>query len=313
MSNVSQWSTTAGSNNSAPPNGWPEGMAPSAVNDAARENMAALAKWYKDTNGSLTSGGSSNAYTLTTNNAHAALADQSFIVFKANHANTGAATLNVDTLGAKAIEASGAALVGGEIAENAIVAVIYNATDDVYELISAAFLKKGKHTLPVPASAMYARSTSGAASGSSETSSNKVMVQTFDFDAASDEFVQFQLPMPKSWNEGTITAEFLWSHPSTTTNFDVVWGIQGLAVGNDDALDAAFGTAQTVTDTGGTTDDLYITAATSAVTIAGTPAAGDMVIFQVYRDADNGSDTLAVDARLHGVRIYLTLDAADDS
>lgn len=36
------WSTTAGSNSAAPPDGWPEGMLPSTVNDAAREMMASI-------------------------------------------------------------------------------------------------------------------------------------------------------------------------------------------------------------------------------------------------------------------------------
>lgn len=42
------YSTTPGNNNSAPPDGWPEGMAPSAVNNAARQMMAQLAEWYRD-------------------------------------------------------------------------------------------------------------------------------------------------------------------------------------------------------------------------------------------------------------------------
>lgn len=42
------YSTTAGSNNTAPPDGWPEGMLPSAVNNSAREMMARLAEWYAD-------------------------------------------------------------------------------------------------------------------------------------------------------------------------------------------------------------------------------------------------------------------------
>lgn len=43
---ITSWSTTPASNNSAPPNGWPEGMAPSAVNDCARQMMADIATWY---------------------------------------------------------------------------------------------------------------------------------------------------------------------------------------------------------------------------------------------------------------------------
>lgn len=40
MSNIRNWSTSPGSNNSAPPNGAPEGMAPSAVNNTMRQQMA---------------------------------------------------------------------------------------------------------------------------------------------------------------------------------------------------------------------------------------------------------------------------------
>ena len=42
MSKVGRWSTTAANNNATPPDGWPEGQAPSTVNDCARENMAAI-------------------------------------------------------------------------------------------------------------------------------------------------------------------------------------------------------------------------------------------------------------------------------
>src|SRR5512139_2186306 len=40
--NIKNWSTTAASNNATSPDGFPEGMAPSGVNDSCREMMAAL-------------------------------------------------------------------------------------------------------------------------------------------------------------------------------------------------------------------------------------------------------------------------------
>jgi hypothetical protein len=48
VSKLKEFSTTAASNNSAAPNGFPEGMAPSSVNNAAREMMARLAEFYQD-------------------------------------------------------------------------------------------------------------------------------------------------------------------------------------------------------------------------------------------------------------------------
>ena len=48
MSKIGLWSTTAASNNSTPPDGWPEGQAPSTVNDCAREMMAAIRTFAQD-------------------------------------------------------------------------------------------------------------------------------------------------------------------------------------------------------------------------------------------------------------------------
>lgn len=45
---LKNYSSTPASNNSAPPDGWPEDMAPSAVNNSAREMMARLREWYAD-------------------------------------------------------------------------------------------------------------------------------------------------------------------------------------------------------------------------------------------------------------------------
>ena len=166
------------------------------------------------------------------------------------------------------------------------------------------------HSISIPASAMVSQTTNGAAAGSTETASNDIMFSTLDFDASTIEYAQFQIAMPKSWNEGTVTAQFLWS---ATATGDVVWGLQGVAISNDDVLDATWGTAQTVTDSVTATTDLMVTSATAAVTLGGSPAAEDLVVFRVYRNASSGSDTCAVDAKLVAVRLNFTTNAADDS
>jgi hypothetical protein len=138
------------------------------------------------------------------------------------------------------------------------------------------------------------------------------MLKTLNFDTTTQEFAQFAIQMPKGWDEGTLVAQFVWSHPATTVNFGAVWQLQAVAFANDDPADTAFGTAQTATDTGGTTNDVYISPETAAITVAGTPGAEEWVVFQVARVPANGSDTLAVDARLHGVKIHYTTNAAKD-
>lgn len=171
----------------------------------------------------------------------------------------------------------------------------------------------GKQSIWIPALAMVSRTTSGPSSGTVETTTNKVMIKTLDFDSASTEYAQFAIAMPKSWNESTVSFQAVWSHAATTTNFGVAWYLQGLAVSNDDAMDASFGTAVGVTDTGGTTNDIYLADESTGITIAGTPVALDTVIFQVYRKHDDAGDTMAIDARLHGIRLYYTTDATTDA
>jgi len=107
--------------------------------------------------------------------------------------------------------------------------------------------------------------------------------------------------MPSNYNNGTITARFYWSASSGSGG--VAWGISGRAYGDDDPIDAASGTRVVVADTFIAANDVHVTSATSAVTIAGTPAANKAVNFQIVREVGNASDTLGVDARLLGVEI----------
>lgn len=99
-----KWSKTAASNGTADSTcPWPEGMAPSQVNDSARGNMAASAKFRDDISGALTTGGSSTAYTISSNQAFDTLAhmDGALIAFTPHTTSGATVTINVDALGAK--------------------------------------------------------------------------------------------------------------------------------------------------------------------------------------------------------------------
>lgn len=136
-----------------------------------------------------------------------------------------------------------------------------------------------------------------------ELGTNDIDLWLMDFDASTDESAQWTFAMPLNWDGGTVTAAFFWTANSTSTN-SVVWGAQGRAFGDDVTLDQAMGTAQTVTDANtATANQLHISSATPAITLAGSPAGGQLVQIKAYRDADNGSDTLAADARLIGIRL----------
>lgn len=136
----SSWSETDASNNSAAPAGFPEGMAPSGVNDSARAVMGALKRFWKHINGVVVAGGSASAITLTYDVAPAALVDGETYSFEVLAASTGAATLNINALGAKSIKKITAAGYA-DIAANDFLAaqrviVQYDSSTDTFRLVS---------------------------------------------------------------------------------------------------------------------------------------------------------------------------------
>lgn len=168
----------------------------------------------------------------------------------------------------------------------------------------------GVQDLFVPASAMWPRSTNPCALlAQTEIASSLVNIQTLDFDQTTQEFAQFTIVLPRKYNNGTITAVVYWTAASGSG--DVQWGISGGAYSNDDALSVALGTAVTIDDTLITSNDVHVTSATSAITLAGTPADADFLAFQISRNP--GSDTLNADAKLLGVSLRITTDAGKDA
>ena len=175
----------------------------------------------------------------------------------------------------------------------------------------AAVKIAGKETIWVPAVAMYPNTTNGCADIAQVELSNGPEIKTLDFDKDSDENAQFSVAFPKSWNEGTVTFQAFFTADSTNTG-TVSWDLAGVAVSDDDTCNVAFGTAvaPTAKAHSGTANDLDVTAESGAVTIAGTPAAGDQVFFQITRDVSD--DSLTADAKLLGIKLFFTTDAAND-
>lgn len=295
--------------------------------------------------------GTANAVELTASNDVVALIRGMKVHFKALATSTAAATFNLNGTGAlplvKWTGSTYAALAAGDIAlgrrydltydeasggrwcvasaSSAIGESLLSSPDatsartvigaissaDAASAVASTAIGQGKHVMAVLAGGLTPRGTNGPNIGSVETSTNKVRVATLDFDAATAEYAQIGIPMPKSWNEGTITAQFVVSSASGTGG--VVFGLRAVAVSSGDPLDAAFGTGQTATVTVSSAGYLYSSAETAAITIAGSPAEGDVVWLEIYRDATNGADTLATDARLHAVKIFYTLNAATEA
>jgi len=171
----------------------------------------------------------------------------------------------------------------------------------------------GKETMWVPAAAMYGPTTNPADAALVETTATRPDLKVFDFDASTQQYTQFTVAMPKSWNESTLTYQVYWS-PSTTNTGNAIFGLQGVACADGDTIDVAYGTAVEVTDAGiGTVEDQQISAESGAVTVAGSPAAGEQTYFQLFRKAADGSDTFTGECRVLGVKIFYTTDAANDA
>jgi hypothetical protein len=172
---------------------------------------------------------------------------------------------------------------------------------------------QGLHDIWIAAGSWYADYTAPPEWGSVNGASDQPDYAYWTFDPTTEKAVWTVLRLPKSWNGGTITFQPSWWHQSTTTNFGIAWSMRAVAIGNDDALAVSYGTAQTSIDTGGTTADVYTGPESSAITIAGTPAAGDLVFLELRRLPADGSDNLAVAAGLLGARIQITTNADTDA
>ena len=170
----------------------------------------------------------------------------------------------------------------------------------------------GKETIWVPAVAMYPTTTNGCADiAQTELTAGQPELKTLDFDQSSDEFAQFAVAFPKSWNEGTVTFQPFFTANTTNTG-SAKFILAGVAVANDGPIDAAFGTGQgTAIGFSGTANDLMVGNESSAITIAGSPAAGEQVFFNIFRDVS--ADNLTADAKLLGIKLFFTTDAANDA
>lgn len=434
-------STTAASNTTIGGVSAAEGILPANLNNIDRALGAGLAEMVKVIGGGITSGGSGDAQTITTGLSWSAYAANQVVWFEAGYTNTGATTLAIDGLAAKAVTTNGgSALSAGDITAGGFYGVFYEAGSDNFHLVNpgtgavglsnvvedttpqlggqldvngnplgdgtnelvtftedasavnhlnieneatgagpilraagddtnidlnldakgtgvirhnqpvliaessaaeadvagygqfwvkddAPNLPKftddagtdftlaaaGKHSIYIPAGAMTAASTSGAASGSIEETTNKHNYATLDFDASSDEYACFEILMPKDWNESTLTFQVSWTTTATDTD-GVAWALQAVAVADGDDSDVAYGTAVVVTDDAqSNAGDVLITSESGAVTVAGSPAAGELTQFRLFRDVSDANDDMTEDALLRGVRIYYTTDALNEA
>jgi hypothetical protein len=170
----------------------------------------------------------------------------------------------------------------------------------------------GKESMWIPALAMKPTVSNGCASHASvETTSGRPDMIVLDFDKDSDEFAQFNVAFPKSWNAGTVTFQFYWSGIAATTG--VAMSLQGVAFADNDSIDTAYGTAVVVQDDAqGAVEEMLVSPESGAITIAGSPGGSELTYFRIGRDVSDSNDDMAGDCRLHGIKLFFTTNAKND-
>ena len=199
-----------------------------------------------------------------------------------------------------------------DVAGGTGISTVVGATDTVTVSVDSTVKLVGKETIWIPAVAMYPNTTNGCAAIAQTELSNGPEIKTLDFATGADDFAQFSIAFPKSWNEGTVTFQPFWTVTGTNTG-TVAWALSGIAVTNDATINTAFGTAAVTTALAhsGTSNDLMVSVESGAITIAGSPSTDDVCFFQISRDvsADNQSGA----ARLIGLKVFFTTDAGNDA
>ena len=206
--------------------------------------------------------------------------------------------------------------VGSAVGTTPAIAVDENAIvnfPNTPTVASAAVKFAGKESIWVPAGAMYPSTTNPCSDLTQvETTALRPDLKVLDFAAAADDFAQFSVAFPKSWNEGTVTFQPFWTVTGTNTG-NVVWQLGGIAVTSDATINTAFGTliATTALAHSGTSNDLMVSAESGAVTIAGSPSTDDVCFFQINLDTSASAQSGVV--RLLGVKLFFTTDAGNDA
>ena len=180
-----------------------------------------------------------------------------------------------------------------------------------FVIVDSIGMGRGKHSIYVPSAAMYPETTNGCAALAQVELGNGPELKSLDFDKDSDEFAQFTVAFPKSWNGGTVSFQAFFTADSTNTG-TTAWALAGVSFADNDSINTAFGTAVVATAKAhsGTANDINVTNESNAVTINGSPSANELVYFQIHRDVS--ADSLTADAKLLGIKLFYTTNAGND-
>ncbi len=183
---------------------------------------------------------------------------------------------------------------------------LYVDDNGVRRLITMDNLVAGKRTMWIPAAGMRPTVSNGASAlADGETTSGRPDVTHLAFANGADDHAQFQIAFSRLWNLGTVTFQAFWTGVASGAG-GVAWGLQAVAVSDDDTIDVVYGDPTLVTDTFIAIEDLHVTVESGVVRIKGSPALDDVCFFRFFRDVSNAADTRAAAANLIGIKLFFT-------
>jgi hypothetical protein len=154
--------------------------------------------------------------------------------------------------------------------------------------------------------------TNGMASADVETSTNTRNFVVLDADGAADASAHVTIAFPKGWDRGGIRFRVFWTTDHAGTD-GTAFALRGVALSDGEALDAAAGAPVIVADDAqGGAGKLLVTAISGDVTLAGTPAEGDLCLLELFRDVSDAADTMTQDARILAVQLLYKINAGND-
>ncbi len=135
---VTSYSRTPANNNSAPPNGWPEGQTPGSVNNSARQLMTDIVnEASKGAAKVLGTVAGTNTITAAMSPALDAYSAGMMVVFTPVATNTGSVTLNIDALGALDIlNHRGLSILAGDLTIGIPALLVLDAGADDFILVN---------------------------------------------------------------------------------------------------------------------------------------------------------------------------------
>jgi hypothetical protein len=168
----------------------------------------------------------------------------------------------------------------------------------------------GVHDMPFPAAAFVPRSTNGCGYHERIVVGSGEMIG-LPFDAVTMEYAFLVAMLPKSYNEGNITAEVLWANKAGGAG-TTEWSVHITAKGHNESINTPFAAGTTPASAALAANTITKTGVTGAFTPGNTPAVGDLYEIMVSRNTA-GADTYGSDAYLLGIRLFVTTDAENDA